>query len=237
MKGVTRFLSRHTKLLPLAGALVLFVTYVVKEGLEQTAKDQASEIAISQVRYWQTAYYIDEMTAIMTHERRDSGLSGASSSFGDDVASAWWGVDRSLDELNGDSVKEFESATLLLRNLPNDSEANKDHDAATLALEKLRSISARADEVFGDFSERDSTTKKATRDQLALSDEAETDLAQWHDAMRAFIPRVIAEAETQQEKSERRSEVFSKFSYFLFGIGWIIAFAGKLLNLPSEGPE
>jgi hypothetical protein len=225
------FLKKHRRLLTVAGALVLFVTYTVKEGLRDRVKDQLASLTAAQAQYTEASNHIEEMDAI--DRIGDFSFSGDDNSFGDTAGDAWSNVEKTLFS---QPYPGFGNADLLTKEMTDDRELLAKREQARNALLALDSFKQRAPKAF-DREETGWEKKAQTNEQQQLSDQALKLPSQATELVDAYVSLASSRADQEHQKMQHRYEVFTNWSYGLFSLGWTLALVGKLLEPESEPLE
>jgi hypothetical protein len=224
LERVRVFPIKLSRLISLVGALVLFTTFLVKEELRDHQKDLLADIQAAQAQYAEDQRAEGIVNTIETLEfiGRTEGIDESPYDPQSPVQAKMRLVSdfRTLSE----SGESYRNAQSLKSALPNDAAIEKTQQA----VEAIRkNIGAAMQEV--------STVQKLPND-MRLTQIQSSAVEQLHQvtfqisqATPAFVDKVLTKA-AQEEKARRESyERWTRLSYFLYPIGWVLTFCGGLL--------
>ena len=227
---------RLHKFLTILGTLIVFLTFVVKDGLRDRVKDELAAIQAAQTEYWSEKYHEEEMDAIRRGriKRRPADLVGKSSSaeHGDDTSAASnptvLEVKTAAEPyLDNRTDLEIQDADLLFLQLRNDREAQEARQKAYSEMEKLHKLREDVQLQFQSIPPDDEKIP-ATREQRDLVDSLATQWDASDGAAKQYVETAIGRAESLQASRQQRYELFTRWSYVLYTVGAVVIFAGKL---------
>jgi hypothetical protein len=245
-KGFRAFVERHDALFTTAGALIVFVGFFMKEGVQERTKELSSSIATAHRFYTihDSLNSIAESEFNIANTLRD--ISHATSStqpsdvFAQDsslvsmapIYAAKLDLERHqflvtaelLDSLPAkpfsleDQRQELSEALISDKDVEGLKEAMSSYYASNIAGNK---------ELFDEKKQQvRSLTVHAVKVVLATSSK-----------LKSFTKDVSDEAVRQKEEQERKLQSATYVTYGLFTLGWGLGFIGKILKLPLGGEE
>jgi len=219
-RAIRSFVSRHTRLLELLGLLVVFITFVIKDGIRDQLKDRVSTLAASEV-----SFLISSEISTVSHKIDELKPMGFIPTETGAVVPTGIGAIDEIKRLK-DSVSVYTSRTgSLIDALPNND-----------ALEKRMSgINKRA----GDFDFEAATIEAkegrgspSTNGIVPLNTlltlgkgqriQSEIDEFQWE---------VFDAADKAAKAAEGRYKVATWTSWLFYGVGWFLTATARLLGV------
>ena len=235
------FLERHSRLLSIAGLVLVFVTFIVKDAIREQLKDSLDSISAAE-----NLYLIREDSAAIKElvtdddKRLDSVLRSMNPSKDTEKPSQ-------LDEMLGKTVERDRTYTLVESSLENTSrvvETLPDPNSKRVQLlnlkrelEDIRKLDKEAQNITSDFFKNltidDVLKNDPTKKQEALHKDVELEeplvsrtfalVIETSQAMNS----VTEEARKQYESQERLYKLFTWLSYLLYAAGWGLSVVGQ----------
>jgi len=232
---------RLHKFLTILGTLILFLTFVVKDGLRDRVKDELAAIQAAQAEYWLEKYHEEEMEAIrrgrIKRRSADAVSKSSTADHSDDTADS----NPTISEVKASAEPyldkrtdlEVEDADLLFVQMSSDREAQDARQKAYSEMEKLHKL---RDNVQLEFQSipPDADKVPATQKQRDLVGSL---AAQWDTsdaAAKQYVEKTITHAESLQASRQHRYDLFTKWSYVLYTVGAIVILAGKLIEREAD---
>lgn len=220
------FLRRHRQLLTVFGALILFVTFVVKEGLRESVKDQLTGLNAAQAQSQEAKHYSDEMRVLEAGSTRPTKIAE-----GDTTSELYYfGLIKGLEDRSMN--EDIESANILQEELRNDLPLAEEKRRATEAVRKLQNDATSAEY---DFKLPGAESRPATRKQIDLFDDVSIEYLTALGAVGHYVSDAKEASDVERARRKERFEKFNEWSYALFSVGWAVALLGKLLE-PKDEP-
>jgi hypothetical protein len=224
LERVRVFPIKLSRLIWLVGALVLFTTFLVKEELRDHQKDLLADIQAAKAQYAEDLRAETIINTIETLEfiRRTEGIDESRYDPQSPVQAKLRLVSdyRTLSEFG----ESYNNAQSLESALPKDAAIEK----AQQAVEAIRkNIGAAMQEV--------SSVQKLP-DDVRLTQTQSSAVEQLHQitfeisqATPVFVSQILTKA-TEEENARRESyERWTRLSYLLYPVGWVLTFCGGLL--------
>jgi hypothetical protein len=232
---------RLHKFLTILGTLILFLTFVVKDGLRDRVKDELAAIQAAQAEYWSEKYHEEEMEAIRRGriKRRSAELVSKvpAADHSDDTADS----NPTISEVKASSEPyldkrtdlEVEDADLLFVQMSSDREAQDAREKAYSEMEKLHKL---RDSVQLEFQSipPDADKIPATPKLRDLVDSLATQWDASDGAAKQYVEKTITHAESLQSSRQHRYDLFTKWSYVLYTVGAVVILAGKLIEREAD---
>lgn len=236
---------RHPKhWLPLLGALIVFVTYVVKEGLEERWKETASAITAAEYAFAVRTDHI-EMTK-GDYYKLDSMWPKAT-----DIHRVLRYMDF-CESINRSSTLMIGNANLLMVLLPETDELRLDFNILDSRVRQeralIRSFKFGANQLLSDEVAAQ-TLKDLEKRSIQLRDIKKREAALQHKigdsisssmildsefAGSGVLPEVFNRCEEIRNRNERKATWAWWISAGLFALGWSLGVLGKLYGVPVE---
>jgi len=213
MRAVFDFTSRHRRLLPLVGAIVIFATFIIKEGVRDHLKELAETVDSAQSIFLirkdniRTVHMLRSMQSLQR-------LSKPPISF----------IETLEQDLLNDEQDIFEHGDInysVIRKLPDNSKLYEENRRILKATEEINMD--RGGDSDRQYQER---LKNAAAKSFALSDMASN-----------LTTKVISAASERAESAKRWYDRFTWTSYVFYTIGWSLAFLGKAVGVEGLEPE
>jgi hypothetical protein len=205
------------RILPIVGALIVFLTYMIHDVLRDNLKDKAGALSQARVQYQSmlmSTINIENQIRLAqevdtdTRQKQDRMDSMGNPAFLEaNVAK----VDSELQEM---------AWAPLIKEMPNNKILYQPQLKEIIALqETLENMLAKraADDKAGKHSEVTDNALKKTGDELTSKVQGEHD-------------RILLDAVTAEESAERKYSFYNTFSIALYVIGWGLGFLGILLG-------
>jgi hypothetical protein len=236
------FITRHSRLLQFLGALIVFTTFIVKEGLRDQLKDLISatdtaqntftlrnDIAASRADLTQFSSLMLPWMARNEASSQTAGAAGRRPMTADEATDS-----TTLLEMRSEMDQyeaTFNNAAALLDGLPETvPEKQADRDGLKELEEKLKQL--RAEAIDFDFAVL--ANKPYDHDRLhGLSVDIQLFSLEVHSLERA----VRQTARDAREKMERKYKHYNYGSYALYALGWGLGLLGRLLGVGGVGGE
>jgi hypothetical protein len=260
-KGSRAFVTRHDQLFTTIGALIVFIGFYLKEGIQEKTKDSISALSAAQASFRiekqlndirhalhplsRSDVYVDELLPHPKNAHMRARLAEVEKKQADVVV------------MSGVLLDRMELANSMLIKIPNLSAEMRRSDGEMFLSIKKESecINAFHDEL----NKVSITVPTAHSPDLKPEDELRQlkgELKQLHDMdaninahfeacdisiwklglkMGEFERKVLKEAEDQTLLNEKKLGRITVVSYCLFFVGWSLGLAGKLFKLPALG--
>ena len=219
------FPLKLSRLLTLIGALVLFTTFLIKEELKDHQKDLLADIQAAQAYYAEDERATEIVNTIEDLEviRRTEGITQAPG----DPQYAVQARPQLLSDfrLLSEYGAAYKSAQSLKLSLSKKASADKADQAIDAIRQKLGAAMEAATSLAG-LPE----TSRLTPDQSATLKQLHELSSQLSKAVPTFVGEVLKTATEEENIRRERYEFWTTLSYFLYPIGWILAFCGSLLE-------
>jgi hypothetical protein len=242
------FLQRHRKVVSIVGALIVFVTFVVKEGMADRWKDQAT--AIDLARYVESirAETGPSLVAVQALELQLAQLESRDSK---DVTQRLEPLILAYSEFTGQITRlrgELSNVEILLEKMPKE-------DSDKRRLEELnRRLEKADDEINGQTAEYAKWKLKSAAPMM-MDERARFDvqyisqLDKWSTQLGSLAPywgsltrdcdeffnAVVNRAEALRKRNESRAEIAWWLAAVLYAFGWTLAVVGRFYNVPVGG--
>jgi hypothetical protein len=221
LRTIRSFVRRHTRLLELSGLLVVFITFVIKDGIRDQLKDRVSTLVTSEASFLTrqeistVSHKIDELKPI--------AFEGTNDPF-------------RLTEIEArEEIKRFRESVIvytsrtgfLIDALPNNDALKK----------RISDISKRVDDFVGEAAAAEAeaevgqgppTTNGMVSVKTVLtmakgrSIQEEIEDFQWE---------VFNAADKAAEAAEHRYKLATWTSWLFYGLGWFLTFSARLLGV------
>ncbi len=219
------FPLKLSRLLSLIGALVLFSTFLIKEELKDHQKDLLADIQAAQAHYAEDERATEIVNTIQDLEviRRTEGIARAA---GDPQSVVQTRLQLLSDfRLLAEYGAAYKSAQSLKLSLSKKARADKADEAIDAIRQKLGGAMQAATPLAG-LPE----SSGLTPDQSATIKQLHDLTSQLSQAVPTFVGEVLKKATEEENIRRERYEFWTTLSYFLYPIGWILAFCGSLLE-------
>jgi hypothetical protein len=224
---------------PFIGAVVVFATFIVKEGVRDNLKDVVSSFENAQTTFTlrdQNVRMTTMMTEIRTHVVALNDKSLPKMPVGVWRASqAYAGVEQTREtvELLGQSL---ETITPLAQKLPKDEERDTELVECMKLLAQTRDDYLKTETVLKDILTRAQSSKRdlTKEDEQRASSAAGAYIAVEQQAavrIAALESGVLSEAPKYREEQEHRYAWWNKASYYLYSLGWGLGLVGKVYGV------
>jgi hypothetical protein len=201
------------RILPIVGALIVFLTYMIHDVLRDNLKDKAGALSNAREQYQamlmstiniENQIYLAQAIATDTRQKQDS--MGNPAFLEANVAK----VDAELQEM---------AWAPLLKEMPNDRKYQPQLDEIISMTAKLEDMlnKREADDKAGKHSEVSDDALKKAGDELKSKVQGEHD-------------RILLDAVAATESAEQKYSFYNTFSIALYVIGWGLGFLGILLG-------
>jgi len=232
---------RLNKFLTILGTLIVFLTFVVRDGLRDHVKDQLAAIQGAQADYWSEKYHEEEMEAIrrgkIKRRSADPVSKVPAAEQNDDpadsnptISEVKAAADPYLDKRTD---LEVENADLLFDQMSDDREAQAARDQAYSEMKKLNQLRQNVELEF-QFIPPDADQIPATPKQRELVDSLVTQWDASDGAAKDYVEKAITHAESLQASRQHRYELFTKWSYVLYTVGAVVILAGKVIEREAD---
>jgi hypothetical protein len=248
-RGPDSFFQRHSKGVSFIGALIIFLTFIVRDGLREHLKD-----LVDSINYAELAVNVDEIALlpIQRFDRIDETLQRLNESIGDatDDIHRLQGEDKSyrkylkahqgtLTPANGyggreesDSIENrfsaFDTELLIaLASLQNSTLIAKKMGRTAEYEDKLKRFEQRLKQIDQnaiDVRNKGNVTAAQALDSLNVLYKAGEDL-------RDFSATLLSVAREQRDRDETWYSRFTILSYILFTLGWVLAVMGNFYGV------
>jgi hypothetical protein len=230
------FVNRHNRFFTFAGAVIVFFTFVIKDGLHERWKSQAGSLDMAQyfyaVRHDTTSanadlgYLRGELAKLKQIVVQGGSLPLAN---GDDLMLQNIGR---LSGLADDVDASLSNLDILMGKL-----ANQQNNEA-----ELKGLDTRLGKLRNDLSQLVyQVTKGAGSDRSDIAVQKEGAVVGFAvDLQRdseAFVTKVLKQAEETRKRNERKTEYSWWISAVLYGIGWGLGLVARLFHIPVAGEE
>jgi hypothetical protein len=243
-KGFRAFVERHDALFTTAGALIVFVGFFMKEGVQEKTKELSSSIATAHRFYTlhDSLNSIAESEFNIANTLRDVNHATSSNPSEDIFArenslvsmapaySAKLDLERHQFLVTAELLDSLPEKPFSLEDRRQELSDALISDKDVVGLKEAMS-SFYASSVSGDKEllekkklQVSSLTVHAVKIVLATSSK-----------LKAFTKDVDDEALRQKEEQERKLKSATYVTYGLFALGWCLGLVGKLLKLPALG--
>ncbi len=240
-KRVKVFMKDPKHLFPLVGALVVFATFIVKEGIRDNLKDVVSAFENAQTTFALRDQNV-RMTTMLTEIRtrvvalNDKSLPKVPVGVWR-VSQAYAGVEQTREtvELLGQSL---ETITPLAQKLPKDEKRDAELIECTKLLAQTRDDYLKTETVLKDILTRAQSSKRdlTKEDEQRAASVAGAYIAVEQQAavrIAALESGVLSEAPKYREEQERRYAWWNNKSYWLYSIGWGLGLIGKIYGVDA----
>ena len=218
-REIRSFVRRHTGLLELLGLLVVFITFVIKDGIRDLLKDRVSTLAASEASFMirheisTVSHKIDELKPTLIEEEIDPSVLTEI---------------ETRDEIKRlkDSVSVYTSRTwFLIDALPNND-----------ALEKrISDINKRVDNFVGEASDIEAEAgQRPPLTNVKVSNKTFLTLGKGlsvQDDINIFQWEVFNAADKAAEAAEYRYKWATWTSWLFYEFGWLLTFTARLLGV------
>ncbi len=235
----SHFFRRHASIVAFVGALIVFLTFVIKEGFREHLKDLSDSVSAAHIRFNTRDKFISISSKLDSIQSsfnifRDSNAtgheSGKSPSMGDELYSRQLLEDIMDLESQLDSCKELmvdiKASPELYERLTTVS--NVMHGADM----ECRELNDRMNKFYqAEASEQKDLYWPFFESRSLTFDHRST----WRMSYYVFMIQVLKEADAHQHRSEDAYEICTWLSYGLYTLGWGLGLLGRLykVEIPS----
>jgi hypothetical protein len=205
------------------GALIVFVTFVVKEGLRDRGKDLLASVESAQTTFVMRSDVEDlrlQLRSLQRSIRTTGGESMEVERYNTIAQAQFWvqhGLSASLD-----------NTSRLLQRLPNNQRDTAQLKDFRQRLDKLREAH---DAPPADLDNPSHISEQEISRQLKIG----SDLGRLSTQVRIFERQVLEQAERLAEKEEQKYNLYTLLSYGFFSLGWGLALMGKIFDVNIRG--
>jgi hypothetical protein len=245
-KSKEGLLACHSRLLSFVGAVIVFLTFVVKEGLADRWKEDAASVQLARYMYGQargTSDVLDAIYRIAEHIEaadRAQGLSGSSAP--DRLSAQVVNISKAqfdfITAMLDSSHRELESADLLIEKLPSPAADRARYESLQQRLVQVRDL------MNGESNRPPSTTLPdaekelvEAQNQLKLAMEGGGRDPEWLTVNREidrFTGEILSKAEVVRVENEGRGNLAWWLSAVLYTLGWSLALVGRLFGVQVD---
>ena len=233
------FIRKHHKYLTYSGALIVFLTFVIKEGLGDSWRSTANTIATSQYMYtiYENGYNEKkQLTQLHLEIRKLQRLTLVQRTRGDKIISYKRVVP---DIMDAETAAEDAQALLAVESVLADRLPIEDNNRTKVKalIELSRTIRSEAEALDADVGQR--TTDYKSRQEyekfLRKSDASASNLLEqaWNTFDEADVLKTVLfeDAENIRKRNEKYSEYAWWITVALFTFGWGLGLLGKIYDM------
>lgn len=236
LRSFRKYVSGHSRLLIFVGALIVFVTYVVKEGLRDrlrdlvTSTDAAQSVFLGERENQRISQRLAEVfrVSVLTYDNMHSPAPKPGETYPltmSTVISHFQAASDAEDRLEN----QLSAVERLLKTMP------KDHNrSATLddLHEQFKAVKE-ADEHFRNTPYSPDKLQENLNASVGLEHEA------WNTetAIQKFATVILKDSETVKKRYEIYFEIATWSSYLLYSLGWGLGLIGKLFGADGVGGD
>jgi hypothetical protein len=236
---VRRFFQPRQTLV-IVGAAIVFLTFVIKDGLRENLKDEVAALENSHRQYEQRKQYTDILDAIQ-HRNQFRKITDEEALAGgwDDYLGIykkrekWLAMSQYIDK---DYTPDVQNADVLADALAENSQLAADRGKAHNALARLNETQERARKMFEEPTDK---SRGKDPDMTEAERQIESDyegIDAWAvPAIKNYAAEALDLAEKELQRTKLRYDRFTVASYFLFILGWVLGLTGRLMG--SDGEE
>ena len=219
-----RFILKHDTLFVWLGALIVFLAFVVKEGIRESVKDFSSELTAAEA-----TYHVEDLVTAL--ER--TVIEGSNR----DVLGKSLTVEASPEEFKA-------SMDLLVHQLEMMNHANENSDNLASHLrdkgegfrKRYSDLLQSGEKVIIQLADVE-TNKHGERKNPQLLAHLESDVGRYWGEASAFNTDVFLRSQEELIANEHRLRRATDYEYILFGFGWALGLAGKLARIGDSETE
>ena len=239
-------LKKHEGLVTVIGALIVFATFVVKDGIRDRYKDWADSIDTAQVHYKLAAELMDLSKGLRENLDDSRALRREVYELKHKPRPRSGEANLMMVEFEqrdiGDAGAEIENISILLRKLPkhDEEQAVLDHVKKDMELVKVwikDKDKLNYEENTGEnFDPNDKTdwNAKVAEDEARIQAEKAKDGQFGGILLQNLQEKIIAKANAERDHYKELDESFKWWSYGLFALGWGIGLLAKWAGI-KEG--
>jgi hypothetical protein len=231
---VKRFLTKHRRVMTFVGALIVFVTFVVKDGVRERLKDLAASINSAESVF---AIRNDTATTAMWLQRIQEQVDWVSekvtlkgTKYSGDMVERLHSSLEITNEVHESLAVSLDNISQLLEKVPGQRQNEKKHKEIEDRLRDLRE-------------QREALLMVFTREPMSILWKIapllnETQMAS--DGARQLAKDVLTEAAKERKQRETLLGVCTWMSYILYTLGWGLGLAGRVYgvgDVATEGGE
>ena len=234
-RKLNRFLHRQKQLLTVIGALIVFLTFIVNEVLRERLRDVATSITSAQnllaihddIRG--TRHQLQSILVMLNSKHPQSEKTR--------VASYYLFMSEKFGFLN-DAVRNgstnLDRLSPLIRAIP-------DNGRIEVEVKSLKqegqTLSKKVNEIWANIYPPPPASDPGfviTRSLTELEefnkhlDECFEPIGNWTIKANRMVGEILTKAEQTRDQAERNYKIYTRASYFLYTLGWILALIGKL---------
>jgi hypothetical protein len=221
LREIRSFVRRHTRLLELLGLLVVFITFVIKDGIRDQLKDRVSTLATSEA-----SFLIRREISTVSHkidELKPIAFEGTDDPYRLTEIEAREEIKRLKD-----SVSVYTSRTwFLIDTIPNNDALKK----------RISDINRRVDDFVGEAATAEAEAEAGTGPPTTngmVSGKTVLTMAKGRsiqEEIEDFQWDVFAAADKAAVAAEGRYKVATRTSWMFYGLGWLLTFSARLLGV------
>jgi len=227
------FLRRHQKWLTFLATVVVFATFVIKDGLREDAKDQLADITKAQDDYTRR---LDKGEILEKLEQMEGAENDRTVKVSETVGSR--ATEYGLAEVVSTQVQVgsyhsmLSDVERLLKALPPNPKLQELETSANNAIEALVPLNQHFHQLIAD-KDPNQMGKVATAEQAHAADMLLVQDGIAFEAVGVYDAFVFDGAEKEHEVREATYRTFTRWSYFLYGLALFLGLVGKIVE-PSS---
>jgi len=235
-----RFFKRHDRWLTFAGAFIVFMTFIVKEGLGEHWRATAETIDMAQYIFGiraEVKNIRDDIAGIQFPEQPEKD------NVTDYIRQRYENAEHCYS-VNVDSFRDIQQKleidNILINKLPEQGAARQ---LKAQVESKLKSFKEQVDALARSVTDATPfylpkdrlVEEKALKEAEVKCETANKSFMFLSGASLGFEMRVLNEAEITRQRNDKYSQYAWRISTFLFALGWGLGFVGKVYGLPGVG--
>jgi hypothetical protein len=215
-----------------AGATLIFVTYILKDEVRDRQKDLLEKMRIAQ-----DSYEINSATAVIINEveqvefrRRFDKLQGLPAQPNNTIFAR--------PEIISDyeTRKEFGQLFEPVRDLKKELGIKGVADDKLAIVERVLAAFRTLDPIVDGVAETPDSRDLTPQEHTAIA-EMHQQVFEWSQAVPAFAEAVLQEARSKREHREAFYDILTHVSWITYPVGWLLATLGTLLGKPENPGE